>query len=147
MPISKPVASFWWSVRTDEDRRRVAGGYPGGVAALAHEVVLQLGRIDTATLGMFPILGRGGEHRRPLPVELDELSGNRLTLGRIGGQQRGIAAALEDRSELPAEVERVLHRHVHALSGLGAVGVAGVAGDEHSRHAQVTLLRRRRTYQ
>ena len=53
----------------------------------------------------------------------------------------GFGSPVEHRGELPAEVERVLHRHVHALAGLGAVRVAGVAGDEDARQAGPGLLR------
>ena len=50
--------------------------------------------------------------------------------------------AEHDRRELPAEIEAVRHRDVHALPGLGAVGVAGVAGDEHPRHGGARITRR-----
>jgi hypothetical protein len=54
-------------------------------------------------------------------------------------EQRLRAAALEHVAELPADVEAVLHGHVHALACLCTVRVAGVAGDEHTRRAGVPL--------
>ena len=41
--------------------------------------------------------------------------------------------APEDGGELPPEVPGVGHRHIHPLTGLGAVRVAGIAGDEYMR--------------
>ena len=65
-----------------------------------------------------------------------------LPLDGIGAQQLRPGTALEHRDELPAEIECVLHRHVHALPGLGAVRVASVAGDEHARQTRVRLCER-----
>ena len=46
----------------------------------------------------------------------------------------------EDRRQLPAQVEAVLHGDVHALARFRAVRVAGVAGDEHAGQALLDLL-------
>src|SRR5690606_20531708 len=103
-----------------------------------HEARRELGRGEVVAR---EVVGRGdlvrlARHQRgPLAVEVDQLLGDRLPLGRVGRQQRLGAAAAHHQPELPAEVEAVLHRHVHALAGLGAVGVAGVAGEEHPRRA------------
>ena len=70
-----------------------------------------------------------------LAIEVDQLLGNRLPFGRVGVQQRRRAPALQNRRELPSQVEGVLHGHVHALPGLRAVGVTGVPGDEDTREA------------
>ncbi len=45
----------------------------------------------------------------------------------------------EDGGELPAEIESVLHRDVHAPPRLRAVGMAGIAGDEDARQARGDL--------
>src|SRR5262245_46465498 len=47
---------------------------------------------------------------------------------------------LQDRSELPSEIERVLHGNVHALTCFRAVRVARVTGDEHAAQARLDLL-------
>ena len=65
-----------------------------------------------------------------------------MTLDGIAAKQIRFGAFFENRNELPAEVERVLHRNVHALAGLGAVRVAGVARDEDARQARSSVLRR-----
>ena len=48
----------------------------------------------------------------------------------------------QDGTQLPPQVPGVVHGHVHALTGLGAVRVAGIAGDEHPRQAGGHLRRR-----
>ena len=107
---------------------------PGGELGGAHVEVLELGGVSNSS-------GFLRHERRPLLVEVDEVLRDDLPLGRVGGEQALRAAALEHVAELPAEVEAVLHGHVHALAGLGAVRVAGVAGDEHARRAGAELLR------
>ncbi len=76
----------------------------------------------------------------PFAIEVDEALGDRVALGRVGTQQLGPGAPLQYRDQLPAQIEGVLHRHVHALAGLGAVGVAGVAGDEHAGQSRAGVL-------
>ena len=83
--------------------------------------------------------GVGAEHLGELAVEVDELLGDLLPLVRVGVQQFGLGPALQHRGQLPAQVPGVVHGHVHALAGLGAVRVAGVAGDEHPRQAGVGI--------
>ena len=56
-----------------------------------------------------------------------------MTLVRVGAQQVGVACSGEDCRQLPAQVEPILHRDVHALAGLGTVGVTGVSRDEDTR--------------
>ena len=105
------------------------------------EVLLELLRVHA--LGGLAALARlVAEHLRPLAVEVDQLLRRRLALGRIGVQQLGRALAAQHGRELPAQVEGVLHREVHALARLGAVGVAGVAGDEHARQLRTARIRR-----
>ena len=58
-----------------------------------------------------------------------------VVLGVVGAQQFRPGAARENRGQFSPEVDGVLHRHVHALAGLGAVGVAGIACDEDARQA------------
>ncbi len=67
------------------------------------------------------------------PPSAEELIYSNSPNGFARAQQGSIRAALQNGGELPAEVERVLHRHVHALPGLGAVSVAGVAREEQVR--------------
>ncbi len=47
-------------------------------------------------------------------------------------QQGRIRVTGEDLADLPAKIEAILNRHVHALAGLCRVGVAGVASYENS---------------
>src|SRR5271163_1283514 len=116
------------------DRRGVAGFRSGGEARLLDEVSLELRRIH-AFVAVEGIFRRRAEHSGPLAIEVDQLLGDALTFGRIGAQDLGRASPTQDRRQFPAEVEGVLHRDVHALSGFGAVGMAGVAGDERPREA------------
>ena len=104
-------------------------------ATMLLEVALELRRIDSIFAVRGP--GTGTEHGRELTVEIDQLLGDGVPLGRVRVQDLRAALATHHRGELPSQVERVAHRDVHALPRLGAVGVAGVAGDEHSRQADV----------
>ena len=85
---------------------------------------------------MHAAFARAAQDAGPFAVEIDQFRGDGLALGRIGVEQRGWAAAAQHRGKLPAEIERVLHGNVHALSGLRAVGVAGIAGDEDARQTR-----------
>ncbi len=116
-----------------KDRRGVMRRGAGGVAAVANEIVLRPGGISAAGLG-----GRG-ENPGPFAVEIDQLLGDRLALGRIGMQQTRLTLLAQHRGELPAEIESVLHRDVHTLPRLGAMGVAGIASDEDARQARCDL--------
>jgi hypothetical protein len=96
-------------------------------------------RVDAAR----PPVGRLiADHARPLAVELDQLAAHVLALGAIAAQQPGCTLPPQHRGQLPAEVEAVLHREVHALAGLRAVRMAGVAGDEHARQPCLRRIRR-----
>src|ERR1700730_17866461 len=46
----------------------------------------------------------------------------------------------EDGCQFPAQIETVLHGHIHALPSLRAVRMAGVAGYENTRRARFDLL-------
>ena len=110
---------------------------------LGHETGRELGGLGVEVLqgrGALQLLGLGGHHRGPLAVEVDQVLGDLLALGGVGGQQRLRGQAGEHVTQLPGDVEAVLDGHVHALAGLGRVGVAGVAGDEHARGAGAGLL-------
>ena len=120
-------------------RRRVMRRDAGRVAARLHEIGLKLRGIDAAEFRVVRILRRRRHDLRPLLVEVDEALRDRVALDGVGAQQVRLGASLEHGAELPAEVEGVLHRDVHALAGLGAVRVAGVAGDEDARQAGAGL--------
>ena len=64
---------------------------------------------------------------------------NRMALGVIGVEQAVRRRALNHLSQFPAEIHRVLHADVEALSAHGRVYVGGVAGQED---APVTVGRR-----
>ncbi len=64
-----------------------------------------------------------------------------MALGGVGAQQFRPGTSVEHRGEFPAEVERVLHRHVHALAGFRAVRMTSVAGDEDARQSRRRLIR------
>ena len=117
-----------------EDRRRVVRRRARGVAAVPDEIVLRLrpDRRPRFSLG-------GSENPGPFAIEIDQLLRDRLAFRRIGMQQVRRAALAQDGGELPAEIEGVLHRDVHALPRLRAVGVAGIAGDEDARQARCDL--------
>ena len=125
MPTGKPSASPWCVASAGDHRRRVARRDPRGEAALRDEVPLELLRVDE--------LVAPGEEPGVLAVEVDELLRDGLALRRVGAQQLRPGPPAQDGAELPPEVPRVGHRHVHALPGLRAVRVAGVAGDEDPR--------------
>ena len=117
-------------------RRRVTRRDAGRVAARFHKIRLQLLRVHPAQFRAVRILRRRRHDLRPLLVEVDQLLGNRMALDGVGAQQFGPGTPFDHGGEFPAEVEGVLHRHVHALAGLGAVRVAGVTGDEDARQAR-----------
>ena len=123
-------------------RWRVLRRHPGRVAARHDEIALQLRRVDTAGLRMRRVLRRRAHDLRPFLVEVDQALRDGVPLRRVGAQQFGLGTPLEHGGELPAEIVGVLHGHVHALAGLGAVRVAGVAGNEHARQAGPGLIRR-----
>ena len=125
-----------------DQRRLVLGRGSRGEAALRDEVRLELLRIHAFAFGASRLLRRSAEHPGKLAIEVDQLLGDRLPFGRVGVQQRRRALALQNRRELPSQVEGVLHGHVHALPGLRAVGVTGVPGDEDAREAGFHLLLR-----
>src|SRR3984893_356767 len=52
------------------------------------------------------------------------------------------APSLEDGCQFPAQIEAVLHGHIHALPSFRAVRMAGVASYEHTRRARPDLLLR-----
>src|SRR5581483_12463222 len=89
-----------------EKRRSIMRGRARGVAAI----------LDKIALGLLGIgaLGRC-EDRGPFAVEIDQLLRDRLALRRIGVEEKRRAAPAQHRGELPAEIEGVLHRDVHAL--------------------------------
>jgi hypothetical protein len=58
---------------------------------------------------------------RPLLVEVDKPLGDRLTLGGIGAQRFRPGAAFKNAGELTAEIERFLHRDIHALPRLRGI--------------------------
>ena len=63
------------------------------------------------------VLRRSAEHFRPLAIEVDQLFGDGLALGRIGVQDFWRATSSQDRRQFPSEIEAILHGDVHALSG------------------------------
>ena len=73
------------------------------------EVRLKLGRIDPSEFHALRILRRRGHDLRPLLVKVDEDSGYRLALNRVGAEQLRLGTPVENRNEFPTEVERVLH--------------------------------------
>ena len=77
--------------------------------------------------------------RRPLMIEIDEVLRRDLALFGIGLEQRLRAQPRKHIAELPGEVPPVLHRDVHALTGLRAVRVAGVT---HQEDAALAIGRR-----
>ncbi len=133
LPIGKPGASCWCVVAADDHRRLVLGHEPRGELGRRHVEVLQ-------RRGALELLGLLRHQRRPLPVEVDEVLRDHLAFGRVRRQQGLRACALEHLAELPPQIPAVLHRHVHALTGLGAVGVARVARDEDARRAGADLV-------
>src|SRR6516225_11334494 len=52
------------------------------------------------------------------------------------------ALSLQDGCQFPAQIEAVLHRHIHALPSFRAVRMAGVASYEYTRRARPDLLLR-----
>ena len=122
-------------------RRRVMRRDTRGVTTRLHEIGLKLGRVEAAEFRAVRIFRRRGHNFRPFLVEVDEALGNRVALDGVSAQQFRFGTSLEHRNQLPAEVEGVLHRNVHALTGLRAVRMAGVAGNEDARQAGVGLVR------
>ena len=103
--------------------RRIAGLHAGGVPAVLHEVALE-------TVGVFGASRPFRNERCQVAVEIDQLLGLGPPLLGIGAQEFRPGPPPDDGREFPAEIERIGHRDVHALTGLGRVGVAGVAGNE-----------------
>ena len=104
----------------------------------AGELEVGLELADDARLFLAFALGLGGGRRHdagPLVVGVDQALGFGQALLGVAAQQAGVGTALQHVHQLPAQVEGVLHRDVHALAGLGRMGVAGVAGGEHARVA------------
>src|SRR5882757_10423833 len=64
--------------------------------------------------------------------EVDDVLADGVPFGVIAVQQRSASVTLDYLRELPAEVERVLHAGVHALTARGAVDVGSVTGEKHS---------------
>ena len=142
MPTVNPVARCWnvGSAQICEGMYRVA------VPAVKRPC---LTKYDWNSAGSTPFpaalpesFDARAEQFGKLTIEVDQLAGNCVALGRVGVQQCRRALALQDCRELPSQVESVLHGHVHALPGLRAVGMAGVAGDEDAREAGFHLLLR-----
>ena len=105
---------------------------------LRHEPGRELGCrevVGREVFGVADLFGLSRHEARPLLVEVDELLGDRATLGGIRRQEGCRGEARHDRAELPSEVEAVLHRDVHPLPCLRAVGVACIAGEEDPREA------------
>ena len=65
-------------------------------------------------------------------VKVNQPLGGSAALLRIGVQKRWLRLPGQDRDQLPPQVERVPHRHVHALARLGAVRVAGITSQHHA---------------
>src|SRR6516225_10222151 len=124
---------------TDDERRAIARLSAGGKAPLSDEVFAKFVRIDTSAIHIVRSLGLRAEHRRPLAVEIEKLLCDRAALLGIGFKKFRRREPAQDRCNLPAEIEAVLHRHIHALSGFWAVRVASVAGDKDTRRARRTL--------
>ncbi len=101
------------------------------VAPVPDEIPLRFGWVEP-----FARCKQGG----PLAIEVDQLLGDSLTFRRVAMQEVRCAALTQNGSQLPAEIEAILHGNVHALARFRAVRVAGVAGDEHARQAFRGLL-------
>ena len=124
-----------------EQSGRVVRGQSGGELAVGDELALDLGERGHGGLGVVRVDPPGSADRlRPPGVRRDEVLGDLLAFLGVGVEQRRRAASLQHGRELPPEVERVLHGHVHALTGLRGVGVAGVPGDEDARRAGAHLV-------
>lgn len=67
-----------------------------------------------------------------LAVDGDEVEGDLAALGLVRAQDFRAGGAVDDGAEFPAEIVRVLHGDVHALTEFRGVGVDGVAGEEDS---------------
>ena len=139
MPTGKAGREMLERGLAANQRRRVPGRGPGGEAGLRDEVQLELCRIHALAFS-FPDSFEGALNILEIPIEVDQLLGDRPPFGGVGVQERRRAPALQDGSKLPSEVEGVLHRHVHALAGFRAVGVTRVAGDENARKAGLHSL-------
>lgn len=61
--------------------------HAGGEAAVPFEVTLELLRIDTFRLASRRLLGAVAEHLGPGAVEVNQLLGHHLPLGRVGVEQ------------------------------------------------------------
>ena len=107
----------------------------GGVTPRLHEFPLKLFGVDASTFRVLRIPWMRCHDLRPLLVEVDKTLGYRVALDGISVKQFGLRPSFDDGDELPTEVERVLHRNVHALARLRAVRMARVARDEDARQA------------
>ena len=88
----------------------------------AGELEVGLELADDARLFLAFALGLGGGRRHdagPLVVGVDQALGFGQALLGVAAQQAGVGPALEHVHQLPAQVEGVLHRDVHALACLG----------------------------
>ena len=133
----QPLGQMLMRRLAGEDRRTVTGRRSRGIAPVPDEIVL--GSAGSNRLAFRGFCGCA-EHAGPLAIEVDQFLGDGLTFRRVGMQEARRAPLPQDRRQLPAEVEAVLHGDVHALARLRAVGVAGVAGDEHAGQPLLDLL-------
>ena len=115
------------------NRRRDGGVYEQAgrvaVGAAACEAVV-LGQQGAEGGRVEVLVPCRAEHGGKLCVEGDQLLGDVLALGVVGGEDARLATALQDQGQLPGQVVCVLHADVHALARLGRVCVAGVAEEE-----------------
>ena len=142
-PASRRVAARQVEVGVvaGEQPGRVVRGQSGGELAVGDELALDLGECSHGGLGVVRVDPPGSADRlRPPDVRRDEVLGDLLPFQGVGVEQRRRATSLQHGRELPPEVVRVLHGHVHALTGLRGVGVAGVPGDEDARRAGAHLV-------
>ena len=116
-----------------QERRTVVRRSSRGVAAVLDEIALGRGRV-----GAMPFMRRV-QHRRPFTIEVDQFLCDGSPFRRVCVQQRSRTSVLQDRHQLPSEIEGVLHRHVHSLPGLRTVSVTSVPGDEHARQSSCGL--------
>src|SRR5205085_1533764 len=65
---------------------------------------------------------------------------DRLALGLVAVEQQRITPVTQNQAQFPAEVERVLNAHVHALAADRAMDVRGVAEQKHPVFAKTRRL-------
>ena len=142
IPTGKPSARCW----NVASAVIIDGAYRVATPAVKRPCVMKYcwnsSGSTPSPLGVAGLRRVGAEHLGELAVEIDQLLGDRLPFLGVGVQEFRLGPPPEDGTQLPPEVPGVVHRHVHALAGLGAVRVAGVAGDEHPRQAGGHLRRR-----